>query len=66
MLMPLSLFTVLQLFCFSVSNKNEAGKVSLRVSRVSTYIYVNIKLASPEVYELAYLYEEVLKNAPCI
>ncbi len=35
MLIPLSLFTVLQLFCFSVSNKNEAGDVSVRVS---TYI----------------------------
>ncbi len=35
MLMPLSLFTVLQLFCFSVSDKNEAGEVYVRVS---TYI----------------------------
>ncbi len=36
--MLLSLFTVIAVIFFSVSDKNEAGEVSVRVSRVSTYI----------------------------
>ncbi len=50
MLMLLSLFMVLQLFCFSVTDKNEAGEVSVRITRVS--IHHNIKRASAEVNEL--------------
>ncbi len=50
MLMPLSLFMVLHLFCFSVSDKNEAGEVSVKITRVS--INHNIKRASAEFNEL--------------
>ncbi len=50
MLMPLSLFIVLHLFCFSVSDQNESGEVSVRITRVS--INHNIKRASAEVNEL--------------
>lgn len=62
----LSLFIVQQCFfycCyflfFSISDKNQAGEVSVPINH-------NIKSALPEVYELAYLYAEVIKSAPCI
>ncbi len=44
-----------------MSDKNKAGEVSIRVSRVSTYINHNIKSALPEVYELA-CYKRCIKD----
>ncbi len=44
-----------------MSDKNKAGEVSIRVSRVSTYINHNIKSALPEVYELA-CYKSCIKD----
>ncbi len=57
--MPLSLFTEYFLRFWL--------KLGRRGLCESLYLYTaHIKWASPEVYELAYLYPEVLKSAPCI